>query len=530
MNTQGLAHGRQPGIDGLDREREVAGHVRCAGEHAGVAQRQSTGQAAREDAHGVRGVSAHDDPAVDVGLILLAILQVLDHAQRRLCGEAGHLRTDEFADYDLGCTIHVLGVAVGIGHGDAGADAVEIVQVGRIDGRIDLVAHRLAILAVDRVVGGSVAVELVTPGRVLGWVPQRVGQALEFLLHCVAVGVGLQEFPLRLHLVGLLVLPIRLAVAVGVVRDQVLEHHLVRVVGDRLDDLHPTRFTERLAGRNRDDRCRDGGHHLCRLGAGRRRVGEPGCAHLNRRTEQGKATRRVVHQPGVDDRARRPVVADPKMLAALVHGDVCAGVSLWRREGRGRLVREAVIRPPGPTGILGALVADEHLGVQRVGVVLANFRHAVVIPVEGVGDVRAVDVVDFDFEPVRDLPGVVHRVEVVQVADDGRRFRKSGTKDHHEGDHESLESHGAVPPPSRPGGLPLVRSNSGARSAPIGDRGLRAAPAPAAPPGPRLSPCAGSRFRFLKREDPFARVSGNPPAAPSNVRRSGRDGSSLPPA
>ena len=73
--------------------------------------------------------------------------------------------------------------------------------------------------------------------------------------------------------------------------------------------------------------------------------------------------------------------------------------------------------------------------MRRVGVVLANLRHAVMVPVEGVGDVGAVNIVDLDFEAVTQLSGVVEGIEIVQVTDDGGGTRAMGTEGHH-GDGE----------------------------------------------------------------------------------------------
>ena len=64
-------------------------------------------------------------------------------------------------------------------------------------------------------------VELVPAGHVLGAITHVVGAALQLILGTVAGVVDLEEFPLRLDLIGLLVLPVRQAITVRIVRDEV---------------------------------------------------------------------------------------------------------------------------------------------------------------------------------------------------------------------------------------------------------------------------------------------------------------------
>jgi hypothetical protein len=50
------------------------------------------------------------------------------------------------------------------------------------------------------------------------------------------------------------------------------------------------------------------------------------------------------------------------------------------------------------------------------GVVLGDLAGAVVVVVVGVGDVRAVAILDLDLKTVALMPGVVDRIEVVDAA------------------------------------------------------------------------------------------------------------------
>jgi hypothetical protein len=76
------------------------------------------------------------------------------------------------------------------------------------------------------------------------------------------------------------------------------------------------------------------------------------------------------------------------------------------------------------------------------------------VPVEGVGDVGAANAVNLDFEPVTNLPGVIERIEVVQVANDGGGIRTTNTEcqnakrkedreSFHDGCSEGLACHAA---------------------------------------------------------------------------------------
>ena len=168
-----------------------------------------------------------------------------------------HLRTDVVADHDLRRAIDIVRVAIGIGDGDVIAQAVQVLRVIGVGGGIDLVAHRLTVLAVERIGSGGVAVELVAPGHVFRAITHVVGAALQLTLDGVAGVVGLEEFPLRLHLIGLLVLPVRLPVTVGIVGDQRPQLDIVGVVRRRLDDLHPARLAKLLGDWNGDHRRRD---------------------------------------------------------------------------------------------------------------------------------------------------------------------------------------------------------------------------------------------------------------------------------
>ena len=118
-------------------------------------------------------------------------------------------------------------------------------------------------------------------------------------------------------------------------------------------------------------------------------------------------------------------VADAKVFTAEIQGGVGESVALGRWD---------VVGGYGGVGGPGSaspdrLVADKDLRVERVGVVLGDFWVAVVIVVVGVGDVGAVDVVEFDFEAVTDVAGVVDRVEVVDAAVGDAGLSDSGAKE-----------------------------------------------------------------------------------------------------
>src|ERR1039457_2074909 len=102
------------------------------------------------------------------------------------------------------------------------------------------------------------------------------------------------------------------------------------------------------------------------------------------------------------------------MLAAEIGAGVGELVSLGRSDGPGG--DGGVSRPAGVVGVNG-LVEDVDVGVawDSPGV-LGDFGGAVVVVIEGVGDVRAVDVVELDLKAVANVAGVIDGVEVVDGA------------------------------------------------------------------------------------------------------------------
>ena len=121
----------------------------------------------------------------------------------------------------------------------------------------------------------------------------------------------------------------------------------------------------------------------------------------------------IVDEPIVMNRADRPIVADTKMLAAKVHTRIGEHVAVGRID---RTARDRRVGRPGAVRILFALPANAALRVRRVRVILLEARRAVMVVVVGIGDVGAVTVFDLDLEAVALMPGVIHRVEIVDAA------------------------------------------------------------------------------------------------------------------
>ena len=130
-------------------------------------------------------------------------------------------------------------------------------------------------------------------------------------------------------------------------------------------------------------------------------------------TTMGQNAHAIVDQPVVMHRPDRLVISHTEMLTAKVHAwvgeHVTIGRSDWPRWNRG-------VSGPGAIRILFALPADEALRMTHDAVILRDLRHAVMIVIVSVGDVRAEAVFDLDFEAVTLMRGVIDGVEIVDAA------------------------------------------------------------------------------------------------------------------
>ena len=121
----------------------------------------------------------------------------------------------------------------------------------------------------------------------------------------------------------------------------------------------------------------------------------------------------VVDEPVIQHRAHRLAEPHSKMLATEVDARIGEHVTVgWcNRPGRNRCVSG-----PGTVSVLFAFPSNAALRMPRNGVILLKARRTVVIVVIGVGDVCRAAVLNLDFKPMADVPGVIDRIEVVDTA------------------------------------------------------------------------------------------------------------------
>ena len=365
---------------------------------------------AARDHHGAIGVGDADFPVGDV----------VDQAQGRGDVEPRHLRAEESADDLRGREIDrrrdpFAGFGVDM--------VVERDRAHPVDPvGIDGVRHGLARFGVER---PGVFVELIAAGDDFVAAREVFGRALQEALGIVGIGeFGLEEFPLGLDLGGFAIRPVLGARILGIGIDEVPQCHLSGIVRGRLDCLHPGGLAELLRREGRRRRGHDDGLHERRRRGHGRVVDKRRRRDVHRRTVD-QIPGPIGDQPVVLNRRRCPVVAGTEMLPAEIDRRVGELMAVGRGNRCGR-VGYGRVGGPIAGGIPGGGVADEDLGVRRVGAVLRNLGNPVVVVVVRVGDVGAVDVIQFDFEPMRLDPGVVDAIEIVEGSVGGARPDRRG--------------------------------------------------------------------------------------------------------
>ena len=126
-----------------------------------------------------------------------------------------------------------------------------------------------------------------------------------------------------------------------------------------------------------------------------------------------QVARSIVDKPVVLYCRRIPHKANAKVLTAKVDRWIRKLVShrrvdwpTWNRS----------IGSPSTVSILGTLIANKHLWMLRIGYILIDLWHTVVVVVIGVRDVRRMAVVDFNLKAMGFDPGIVHTVKIVDAA------------------------------------------------------------------------------------------------------------------
>ena len=99
----------------------------------------------------------------------------------------------------------------------------------------------------------------------------------------------------------------------------------------------------------------------------------------------------------VADVRRLATITDAEVFPAEVDRGIRETMAIRRRD---RPRRHRRVGGPGAVGILAAGVADQHPRMLGIAVVLGYAGRAVVVPVVGVSNVRAVGILDFDLETV----------------------------------------------------------------------------------------------------------------------------------
>ncbi len=360
---------------------------------------------------------------------------MIDQAQDSCGIEADHLGTDVVAHQDARRAIYRMRLAARFGDVDCCHGTQAIKRAG-----LHFIAHGLAVLLVDAggksgIAIGCIFVELVTASDgLIACSTHVIGKARQFVLGGVSAGIGLQQLPFRFDLVGFSISPVRTR-GKFVRGYEIPQFDRVCIMGGSLDDLHPGRFAKLLTCGNRHHGSGNHGNHLRISPADRGRIIPCRRSDLDRRSEGRQwLAGATIYQPVVDDIRRGSVVANAEMFTAFVDRRVGAGMALEWRDRRYRLIGQAarvghaVGGAPIPARVWGAFITHEDLRIRWIGIVLANLRRAVVVPVKGLADVGAVNTVDLDFETVADLTSVVEGVEVAQVTDHGGGPRNLRTK------------------------------------------------------------------------------------------------------
>ncbi len=386
-------------VRAVQREREKTRLRRGARKHARHrVKRHAFRQRARERRHD-RWCASNDHRPLNVRHIDFAVLQVVYQADLACGVKSGHLRANVVAHDHDGRKVHVYAVDV------LDPNAMEIV-------RADVVGLGLAGFLIDR---AHVLVEVIANRDDL----ITVRQLLRGVLH-LAVGTAidlvelrLHQLPLNLNLVRFTVLPVRVVRVVRIVRNEVAQLHLVVVVALRRRHLHPHRIAElkhRRCGRGR--RQLDDWLHL------RGKVVDRRVIHEGRRrdvhdTAACQVSGAIVKQPEIADGPRDAVKAHPEVFTTKIHSRIGELVAIGGVDGARRHRR---VGCPRTVRVLLALILHAHHGVQRVRVVLRDRWRTVVVPVVRVRDVPTANVFYLNLEPVTRLPGIVHRVEVIETA------------------------------------------------------------------------------------------------------------------
>ena len=293
----------------------------------------------------------------------------------------------------------------------------EVIRIGRASRAVDPVrtyrrGHGLARFGIH---GTGVFEELITARHhfvTAGEVFRRCGF---FAIHAAIrrIEVRLQDLPFRLDLVWLTIGPVFVVGIDRIVGDELAQFHFLIVMRFGADFFDPDGFAKlKLRWCWRWWRNDHGLHLRHRIGNGGRIVGEGGCRHLHG-TTMGQSAHAIVDQPVVTHRPDRLVVSHTEMLTAKVHAWVGEHVTIGRSDGSRR---NRGVSGPGAIRILFALPADDALRMTHDAVVLRDLRHAVVIVIVGVADVRAEAVFDLDFEAVTLMRGVIDGVEIVDAA------------------------------------------------------------------------------------------------------------------
>lgn len=119
----------------------------------------------------------------------------------------------------------------------------------------------------------------------------------------------------------------------------------------------------------------------------------------------------VVDEPVVADGAHRETEGNTEVLTPEVHIWIRELVTIRRVD---RPARDRCVGCPRAICVLFAFPANAALGMGRVRVILLEAWGTVMVVIVNVSDVRAAAVLDL--EAVADMPGVIHRVEVVDAA------------------------------------------------------------------------------------------------------------------
>ena len=260
--------------------------------------------------------------------------------------------------------------------------------------------------------GPRISVEFIAAGDDFIAAGQILGCALQLAVGATIglVELRLQKLPLHLDLVRLAVAPILVAWIIGVVGHQVAKFDFIAVVAGGADFLHPrggAEFQNGRRGRRFDDGLDARGRARGWRDVGKRRRGDVdgGTAH--------QPAGAVVHQPMVCEVGGRAAIADAEVFPSEIDRGIGEPVPIRRRDGAGG---DGCVGCPSAVGGLRAGVADDHFRMQRAGVVLGDLGRAVVVPVVGVSNVLAVDVLNFNLKAVTLHAGVVHGVEVIDGA------------------------------------------------------------------------------------------------------------------